>query len=208
MRTALLCLGLGVGALLAAVAACGDEDSVDCGCEEVGCSAPMCTKIAFVLSAAMPAKFGGLVAADQMCAQQASAAGLPGSYLAWLSDESTGPSDRFSKVTVPYTLPDGTMLADSWDALTSSGPTAPIDVNAAGVKVGGADDDPVWTGTNRAGESDSYNNASNFCSGWSRNVIEDSVLTGYLRKRGKMGDWTLGDLVPCTGNGWVYCMQQ
>ena len=207
MRIALLCLCLGAG-LLAATTACNEDEAVDCGCEEAGCFAPMCTKMAFVLAKPMSAKFGGVAAADQMCAQEAAAAGLPGLYYAWLSEADAGPRDRFSRSTVPYTLPDGTTLADDWAGLVGAGPAAPIDMTAAGGKVAGKDDDRVWTGTDRDGRASSYNNASNFCSGWSRNSINDSVVVGLLRKRAKAGDWTLGDLVPCTGDGWVYCVQQ
>jgi len=207
MRTLLLCLGLGASVAVA-VAACGGEEGVDCDCDAVGCFAAMCTKTAFVLAEPMSTDFGGVSAVDQMCAQQAAAAGLPGTYFAWLAQDSGGPADRFSQSTVPYTLPDGTMLAADWEVLTSTGPTSPIDMTAAGTKVEAADDDHVWTGTDRAGEANDFNTASNYCSGWSRNNIMDFVVVGFLRQRGKVGDWALGNLVPCTGQGYVYCFQQ
>lgn len=204
MRT--LLLGLGLGAALAI--ACNGEETVDCECDAIGCFAPMCTKTAFVIAEPVSAKFGGIAVADQMCGQQAQAAGLPGTFYAWLGDNNAGPADRFSQSTVPYTLPDGTTLAKDWDELTSTGPKAPIDMTAAGVKVEAKDDDPVWTGTERDGEATTFNNASNFCGEWTRNSMMDFVVVGFLRVRGKTGDWALGNLVPCTGDGYVYCFQQ
>jgi len=35
-----------------------------------------------------------------------------------------------------------------------------------------------------------------------------TALVGMLRERGKAGDWTRARLVPCTGEGYLYCFQQ
>lgn len=210
MRNAPLFLGLvvaGVGMGLLA-AACGGDDGPDCDCAQAGCFADMCTKTVFVVSKAIPADIGGVAAADSLCAQQAAAAKLPGVYSAWLSDASSSPYQRFTKSTVPYVLADGSMLADDWDALTREGPAAVIDVDAAGQKVAAEDGAIVWTGTGVDGRSDDYNGASNFCSGWSRNVLEDSALIGYLTRRTKSSDWSRVKTVPCTGAGFMYCVQQ
>ena len=204
MRTLLLCLGLGAGVALA----CDGEDSVDCECAEVGCFAPTCTRVAFVLAEPVSPKFGGVAAADQRCAQQAQAAGLPGTFYAWLGHSGGGPADRFSRASVPYTLPDGTTLAADWNALTREGPVAAIDMTAAGVRVKAKDDAHVWTGTDEFGDANTFNNASNYCADWTRNVIKDFAVVGSLRDRGKLGAWVVGDLVPCTGEGYVYCFQQ
>lgn len=196
-------LGLCLGAVQ-----CGDDAGEDCDCAAVGCFADMCTKTVFVTAEAVTAKFGGVAAADQLCAGQAAAAGLPGTYLAWVSGSTSQPRGRFSESTVPYALPDGTQIAPDWDALISEGPTTPIAVTATGAAVSGADDAKVWTGTDREGRADTYNNASTYCAEWSKNVIEESVIVGFLRKRGKAGDWTLGSLTQCTGKGYIYCFQQ
>jgi hypothetical protein len=202
MRSVIFGLGL-VAAI--AVGCAGDEN--DCDCAEVGCFADMCTKTVFVTAEPVAAKFGGVAAADQLCAQQAAAAMLPGTYYAWLSDGSQSPYDRFSKSTVPYMLPDGVQVANDFVALRSE-PPPPIDVTAAGQKVMAVDDAAVWTGTGVDGRADTFNNASNYCSGWSRSVIEDFTLIGLLRERVKPEDWTRAKLVPCTGDGYLYCFQQ
>jgi hypothetical protein len=205
MRCVLLAvLSLGVGA-------CGDDGASDCACDAIGCFADGCTKTVFLSREAVPANFGGVAAADQTCAAEAAAAGLPGTFYAWLSDPTTSPFKRFSKSEVPYVLPDGTQVAADWAALTSTGTSATISVFADMTKAPADEGDSaqqVWSGTSIDGRADTYNNASNYCSNWSRNVIEDSVLIGWVNKRNDAGDWTLADLVQCTGTGRVYCFQQ
>lgn len=199
-----MCLGLVLGA---AAAACG-EDEVDCDCAEVGCFADMCTKKVFVLAAPVTADMGGVAGADQLCAQQAAGAKLTGTYLAWLSDSSQGPFNRFSKSTVPYVLADGSQIAEDWEALRTNGPTAPIDMSAAGVRLADGDDTRVWSGSGPDGRSENFNGASNFCSNWSRKVIDDFTYVGYLRQRKDSVSWTQGAFLSCTGTGLVYCFQQ
>ena len=202
MRSVLLGLGLVASV---AVGCAGEGD--DCDCAEAGCFASMCTKTVFVTAEPVAAKFGGIAAADQMCAQQAAAAMLPGTYYAWLSTGTSSPFNRFSKSTVPYVLPDGTPVADDYEALRSD-PIAAIDVTAAGQKSTGADDARVWTGTGVDRRADTFNKAWNLCSEWSGMVIDESVIVGQLRKRIKADDWTRSRLVPCTGDGYLYCFQQ
>jgi hypothetical protein len=196
----------GLGLVAAVAVGCGAEGD-DCDCAEAGCFADMCTKTVFVSAEPVAAKFGGVEAADQLCAQQAAAAKLPGTYLAWLSDAGHSPFQRFSKSTVPYVLTDGTQVAADFASLRSESP-GPIDVSAGGQKVAGADDAIVWTGTGVDGRADTFNNASNYCSAWSRSVIEDSVIVGLLRVRAKTEDWTRAKLDQCTGEGYLYCFQQ
>ena len=108
----------GLGLVAAVAVGCGDEAD-DCDCAAAGCFADVCTKTVFVTAEPVAAKFGGVEAADQLCAQQAAAAQLPGVYLAWLSDGSHSPFQRFSKSTVPYVRTDGTQVATDFEALRS-----------------------------------------------------------------------------------------
>lgn len=199
---------MSLGVLLGAAAAACGGDEVDCDCAEVGCFADMCTKTVFVLAAPVTADMGGVAGADQLCAQQALGAKLSGSFKAWLSDSTQGPFDRFSKSTVPYVLADGSQIAEDWEALRVNGPLAPIDMSAAGVRLADGDDTRVWSGTGPDGRNEDFNGASNFCSNWSRKVIDDFTYVGYLRERAKTESWTQGAFLSCTGTGLVYCFQQ
>ena len=65
-------------------------------------------RIAFLAESYVPS--GGLGAADARCAADASAAGLPGSYLAWLGTSTSEPEDRFGDGP-PWRRVDGVLLA-------------------------------------------------------------------------------------------------
>lgn len=204
MRSGMFVVSLVVGFAFA----CGDDEP-DCDCAEVGCFAEMCTKTVFVTRSAIASNFGGVAAADAICAQEAATAGLAGTYYAWLSDKDRGPNTRFSLSTVPYVTPDGVQFAADWDGL-SAGPVGTISVFADGTPMPPDDGAPaqVWTGTTTDGYSDSFNNASNFCAGWTANVFENQTLVGWVHERIKPVDWTRANLVTCAGTGYLYCFQQ
>jgi len=203
-------IGLGLGLLTSVVfSSCGGDDEVACDCAEVGCFASTCTKTVFVTSAAITSNFGGIAAADALCAQEAAAAGLAGTYYAWLSDKTNSPLARFSRSEVPYVLPTGAEIAADWDALAVA--TPPISQHANGTPVPPDDGAPaqVWTGTTIDGHADNFNNASNFCQDWTDNSISNQTLIGWVHARMKpQFDWTRANLVPCTGSGYLYCFQQ
>lgn len=205
MRTALL---VSFGVLLGAAAGACGGDEVDCDCAEIGCYADTCTRTVFVLDAPIGADFGGVAGANQLCAQQAAAARLSGTFYAWVSDSASGPFDRFSKSEVPYVLADGTKIAEDWEGLRVSGPLTPIDMSAAGRRLAESDDTRVWTGTGPDGRSEDFNGASNFCTNWSRKVTGDFTYVGLLRERDEAKSWTQGEFPICTGTGLLYCFQQ
>jgi hypothetical protein len=94
---------------------------------------------------------GGLAGADAICQAEATAAGLDGVFMAWLSDGVDSPSTRFTRAG-PYILVDGTTVASSWGDLTDGALEAAIRLNAAGVEPvapGGCplSSVPVWTAT-------------------------------------------------------------
>ena len=79
------------------------------------------TKIVFASSAKpngdlMTAGGGatGLEGADNICTDLAVAAGLPGTYTAFLSDDNTDARDRVTQFPFNYELVDGTSIADSF----------------------------------------------------------------------------------------------
>jgi hypothetical protein len=109
--------------------------------------APIATtgRIAFVTTGTFTPG-GGLAAADQMCANEASAAGLPGTYLAWLGSSAGGPETRFGPGE-PWRRVDGVRLAETADALLSTDDTSYLDTflnrTATGAFWIG---DKTWTG--------------------------------------------------------------
>jgi hypothetical protein len=63
---------------------------------------------------------GGVTGADAKCQADAEAAGLAGTYKAWIADATTdsAPAVRFNRATVPYVRVDGVIVADDWSDLT------------------------------------------------------------------------------------------
>jgi hypothetical protein len=97
---------------------------------------------------------GGLAGADDKCATRAAAAGLAGTYKAWLSDSHRSAASRLTHATGRYSLIDGTVVADSWTDLVATNLQHAIDLDELGhtytmkttcFVVGGVA--PVWTGT-------------------------------------------------------------
>ncbi len=87
------------------------------------CKADKCTSNpgkVFVTSTTYKAgDLGGLTGADAKCQARAMAAGLTGTFRAWLSDANGQPATRFSKERGPYLLVTGSIVANNWTGLTS-----------------------------------------------------------------------------------------
>jgi hypothetical protein len=102
-----------------------------------GASAPADTaaspRYVFISSTAYPGgELGGLDGADAKCQGLAEAAGLPGSYRAWLSDPTGSPATRFVRGGGPFRLVDGSLVAESWAELTSRPLHHAIDLTETG----------------------------------------------------------------------------
>lgn len=90
------------------------------------------TKTLFVTEGDFPSTFGGVAFADDTCQSEADAAGLAGTFRAWLADSTSDPTVNFVTHDLPYVLADGTVLAPDWTTLDTVGPTVEADVTATG----------------------------------------------------------------------------
>jgi hypothetical protein len=96
------------------------ESAADVQVQDVGQDAPPLTQyIVFATSMPYPGNLGGLSGADHKCQGLAMAAGLSGTFKAWLSDGTTSAASRLTHGTLPYVLLDGTLVANDWADLTS-----------------------------------------------------------------------------------------
>ena len=90
---------------------------------------------------------GGLASADALCNSEASAAGLPGTYLAWLGSSAGDPELRFTLGGLPWRRVDGVLLGPTDDVMLSTDHTIYLDsfINktASGGNWSGL---PAWTG--------------------------------------------------------------
>src|SRR5205823_203503 len=76
-------------------------------------------KVVFVTSTSYDGNLGGLTGGDAKCQARAVAAGLAGTYKAWLCSGSTSAASRLSHLsTGDYVRLDGAVLANGWAGLT------------------------------------------------------------------------------------------
>ena len=154
-------------------------------------------KRVFVSSQLYDGNFGagqrvlGYPIADQQCQALAQAAGLSGSYKAWLSgrvDTGAGPLPhgvvhRFTQSSGPYVLVNGTKVADNWADLTDSSLDHAIDRTENDAAVGG--ETRVWTNTTTAGQA--WDNGRHCAPGLS------SDIPGIWTWTCGAPSWTAGD---------------
>jgi hypothetical protein len=176
------------------------------------CDAAILGKLVFVTSQTYPATFGGLAAGDSICQGLASSAGLPGTYKAWLSDDTTAAVSRITPSPVPYVRPDGVLVANSFADLIVHARSAifvterctPPPQREAG---GACPAAPylVWTGTLDNGSR----NIGDNCSNWTDSGPQ---LRGGSAAPADVAYWSSycagsGSGV-CAGFALLYCFQQ
>jgi len=157
----------------------------------------------FVTSAVYDGNLGGLAGGDANCQSLADAAGLVGTYKAWLSDSTTAVRDRFTQSTLPYVRTDGQVIADDWADLIDD-PNIdpllnPIDRDENGNAVPASE---VWTGTNPDGSP----RGGTKCSDWLSNAGGESTRVGRTDRVDS--DWTSDSPRPCSFTRLLYCFEQ
>ncbi len=158
-----------------------------------------CSKLVFVTSGTYDGNLGGIAGGDATCNTLAGAAGLPGTYQAWLSDAGSNPAAAFTQSSFPYVLVDGTKIADDWAALIVLPLDAPINIDENGppaVALSG-----VWTGTNSNGTANGTD-----CLGWISNAGGNNGRTG--RTDSTIVNWTDSNSLACNNSRRLYCFEQ
>jgi len=149
----------------------------------------------------------GVALADLRCQQLASAADLPGTYYAWLSDNNGVPgfSDAAQRIggantDASYRMRNGGLVATSWNDLIVNGPSKAIVFTEEGEPL---DELPsrVWSNTKPSGQS-----LSEFdCAGWTSSL---SLEGGSIGRTTADPQWTdLGDASECVYKHRLYCFQ-
>lgn len=161
----------------------------------------------FLTHTSINGNMGGLAGADALCAAEASAAGLSGTYKAWLSDDSTSAASRLTHSSYPYKEVDGTLIANNWDDLVDGGLQAPINKDATGANSGSINSF-VWTGSNPDGSitgtsctnwTYQYNGCGTNCQG----MVGISFTYEYPSQ------WTVFGPTGCSqGGAGIYCLEQ
>jgi hypothetical protein len=142
--------------------------------------------------------------ANVLCQGLATAAGLLGTYNAFLSDESNDAADNLTHAPVPYTLVDGTIVANNWAGLISGNLLAAINMTEsrgaapAGTIVCGTSN--VYTGSDAQG----LRIAGDTCLNWTSNA--DFGAVGSSSRTDSL--WAAWCGVPCNRLGALYCFEQ
>jgi hypothetical protein len=156
--------------------------------------------LVFASSMQFTGNLGGLAGADAKCQSLATAAGLPGTYKAWLSDSLTDVKTRVTQSTSQYILIDGTVIAASYVALTSGTIAHAIDLDETGTHV--ASD--VFTDSNPNGVATEVDPLFT-CNDWTA----DNTLIGEVgRSDAKTKSWTEDGDGLCQSPSSIYCIQQ
>ncbi len=168
------------------------------------------TKTVFVTSTLYDGDLGGLAGADAKCQARAVAAGLRGTYKAWLSDANASPATRFAQSAAPYKLVDGTVVANNWADLIDNSLASPINKTELNGPVpqgtiGCAPGNPMaWTATRANG---TLANTLFTCSNWTSTVTANGSLWGDTTTANYQ--WTAWCWIgSCAWTAPLYCFEQ
>ena len=166
-------------------------------------------RLVFVTSQLYTGDLDGFAGANEKCQARALAAGLPGTYRAWLSSNATAPDSVFAPGALTYRLVDGTPVASGWSDLTTEKyPSerflnAPIDLDEFGVPVSG--ERRVWTGTTVKGTG-GFPHCSLSGTPWATSDVAASGF--YGQSDGDGTSWTEYSTTNCSTPLRLYCFQQ
>jgi hypothetical protein len=142
----------------------------------------------------------GLESGDNICNALSQAAGLPGSYTAWLSDSTTDAKDRVTQASVPYVQPNGVKIADDFADLVDCGEQC-LDIGINVMENGVGTSRHVWTGTNTIGVKEHVDQ----CTDWTTSA--GLACIGQANPGITDGRWTCAGWRPCTDLNRLYCFQ-
>ena len=158
------------------------------------------SKVVFLSSIGYTGNLGGLSGADSKCQLLADAAGITGTFKAWLSDSEGSPSTRFSHSPDNYVRVDGVVVASGWTGLTSGTLQNPIAVDEKG-NFWPASNGVTWTSTLVSGYRASGPDRD--CSEWTYG--EDPILTGGQLVMGLAAYYWMSDKNWTDPEGTYYC---
>jgi len=158
---------------------------------------PATGRKAFVTVQVFNVGSGGIGAADVLCGNEASAAGLTGTFSALLATSGASASSRFNLAGAPWVRTDGVQLAATALGFMSGNLDAPLNVTAVGTYTAGV----VWTG----GSLTAPQAGNQTCGDWTTSGATASVgiaqFTGPNAYSNTAG-WGCG--VP----NLIYCLEQ
>ena len=182
------------------------------------CKAGACTsnpKKVFVTSTTYKGgELGGTAGADAKCQARATAAGLTGTFRAWLSQLDSSPGGNFPRDGGPYLLVNGGVVANNWTGLTSGTLRHAINITELGTPaptatVAGCTTPIVWTDTLGDGmvadlglTCGEWTDSSGFDASWGTTSSQVDWTQGACMGFGTSAATGCGALAP------LYCFEQ
>jgi hypothetical protein len=189
---------------------CGNACGATQACASSQCLNPPAQSIVFVSSKLYSGGgLGGLSGADSACQTLAQAAGLTGTFKAWLSDSTTDAASRLTHWPTPYVRTDSMQVASNWTQLVSGSLTNAIDLTETKgtPPTGSIAANAVWTNTNGSGTKFSTTD----CGDWKQsNGTVNAFHFGDATRNDAA--WTLNSQSTytgsfCSGTASIYCIQ-
>ncbi|MCB9753245.1 MAG: hypothetical protein H6713_25090 [Myxococcales bacterium] len=163
------------------------------------------SRLVFISSSVQTGDLGGLAGADAICQGLAEANELPGEFMAWLSDDTSSPSTRFVKSTVPYLLlntrnEETWLVADSYDELIDGELDRRILIDETGEAAFLPTD--TWTNTRADGTPVDENTS---CQNWTAS----GGASGMVGDADQLSQtWTQNTATSCSQYFHLYCFEQ
>ena len=125
----------------------------------------------FITSTTITGDFGGIGGADAICATRAAAAGLSGTFIAYLSDDAVAAPSRIS-TSRGWIRTDGAPFADAPTGFSSGSLLFPVRLDEYGNDLGAAQ---AWTGTNYGAITN-----ANLCTNWTTADMAQNDTTNMV----------------------------
>lgn len=155
-------------------------------------------QLVFITSTVHTGNLGGLAGGDAICNELAQGVGLPGAWVAWLSNAGINAGDRVQGGG-PFVRTDGVRVAADRTALLSGTLEAPISKTETGAPF--SITEGTWTGTEANG-----NRSGVTCQGWNTDSGQVRGTSGVAEFADSQ--WTAGGENPCSNLQSIYCFQQ
>ncbi len=157
--------------------------------------------VVFITAATFDGALGGLDGADAKCAAAATAAGLGGSFKAWISSSTIDAIDRVTDAG-PWVDLDDTVIFPDKGSLAMV-PSASLWLDETGTSLSS---DYVWTGTGFGGVHVAALQGEPPCEEWTSSAMTDQAKVGQVG----MADvaWTADSNTTCDQQAHLICLEQ
>ena len=199
----------GDGFIRAGVEACDDGDMDDTNTCTNACKPSADARLVFVTSKEYTVTgvngFVGVAGANTRCQEEATGAGLTGTWAAWITDGDpmNAPDKRLFQAPDGYLRTDGVIVANTWADLTDNSLDAPINRYPNGMAADANTEDQAWTNP----ASNCWRNSmTSHRNNWTMNAQNMTVRRGlWTAMDAKWSDDADGG---CSSNKRLLCFQQ